>query len=155
MKLRHHGVSTNGSISRRILRILAESAALYSANHLLYAVLYEVKSQIEITPSYLVSLALHTIGCLSQIGICQQEASVASITCSLIIVRSESAFNRPPTTIGSDPGTMVAAAPTAIGMYSGSPSRKVFAIHSMGVNVGVKTELDTERDGSLIGRTSL
>jgi hypothetical protein len=58
MDLRKYGASTNDSVSRRILRIFVESAALYSVNHLLYAVLYEVKSQIEITPSFLVSLPL-------------------------------------------------------------------------------------------------
>ncbi|KAF7975845.1 hypothetical protein HWV62_8415 [Athelia sp. TMB] len=50
--------------------ILVESAAIYSTTHLLYAILYLVKSNIEGTPSYL-------------------EASVASITCSLIIIRCE------------------------------------------------------------------
>jgi hypothetical protein len=55
-ELSQHGVR-GSSVSRRVGRILVESAALYSLNHLLYAVLYEVKSQIEITPSFLVSLA--------------------------------------------------------------------------------------------------
>jgi hypothetical protein len=54
-ELRQHGVS-GGSATRRVGRILVESAALYSLNHLLYAVLYEVKNQVEITPSFLVSL---------------------------------------------------------------------------------------------------
>ena len=58
-ELSQHGVR-GSSVSRRVGRILVESAALYSLNHLLYAVLYEVKSQIEITPSFLVSLALYT-----------------------------------------------------------------------------------------------
>ena len=52
---RQHGVS-GGSVTRRVGRILVESAALYSLNHLLYAVLYEAKNQVEITPSFLVSL---------------------------------------------------------------------------------------------------
>jgi hypothetical protein len=56
MKLRRHGLSTSGSLSRRVARIIVESAALYSMNHLLYAVLYEVKNQVESTPSFLVSL---------------------------------------------------------------------------------------------------
>ena len=56
-ELRQHGVS-GGSATRRVGRILVESAALYSLNHLLYAVLYEVKNQVEITPSFLVSLEL-------------------------------------------------------------------------------------------------
>ena len=55
-KLRQHGVSTSGSLSHRIMRIIVESAALYSLNHLLYAVLYEVKTQVESTPSFLVSV---------------------------------------------------------------------------------------------------
>jgi hypothetical protein len=59
-ELRQHGVSAS-SVSHRVGRILVESAALYSLNHLLYAVLYEVKSQIEITPSFLVSLVPQTI----------------------------------------------------------------------------------------------
>ena len=58
MQMRKHGVSTTGSLSRRIVRIIAESAALYSLNHLLYAILYEVKTNIESTPSFLVSLTL-------------------------------------------------------------------------------------------------
>jgi hypothetical protein len=33
-----------------------ESAAIYSLNHFLYAVLYEVKNQVESTPSFLVGL---------------------------------------------------------------------------------------------------
>ena len=56
-QLHQHGVLTTGhdSLSRRIMRIITESAALYSLNHLLYAVLYEVKTYVESTPSYLVS----------------------------------------------------------------------------------------------------
>jgi hypothetical protein len=56
MNLRRHGVLTSGGLSHRIMRIVVESAAIYSLNHLLYAVLYEVKNQVEITPSFLVSL---------------------------------------------------------------------------------------------------
>jgi len=123
-ELRRHGVS-GGSASHRIGRILVESAALYSLNHLLYAILYEVKNQVEITPSFL-------------------EASVASITCSMIIVRSEKAFGRPSTSVGSDPVTMVASGPMGSGKYQGSPDGKVtFNLqNSMGVSVNVKTELD-------------
>ena len=47
----------SGGLSHRIIWIVVESAALYSLNHLLYVVLYEVKNQVEITPSFLVSLA--------------------------------------------------------------------------------------------------
>jgi hypothetical protein len=62
MQLRKNGVLTTGAgFSRRILRILVESAALYSLIHLLYAVLYEVKNQVEITPSFLVSFELQSI----------------------------------------------------------------------------------------------
>jgi hypothetical protein len=57
MNLRRHGIMTSDSLSYRITRILVESAALYSLNHLLYVVLYEVKTQVESTPSFLVSLA--------------------------------------------------------------------------------------------------
>jgi hypothetical protein len=64
IKLRQHGISTSGSLSRRIMRIIVESAALYSLNHLLYAVLYEVKTQVEITPSFLVSLNVESVYCL-------------------------------------------------------------------------------------------
>ena len=56
-KLHQHGISTTGSLSSRITRIIVESAALYSLNHLLYVILYEVKDQVESTPSFLVSLA--------------------------------------------------------------------------------------------------
>ena len=56
MNLRRHGVATSGGLSHRIMRIVVESAAIYSLNHFLYAVLYEVKNQVEITPSFLVSL---------------------------------------------------------------------------------------------------
>ncbi|KIM89431.1 hypothetical protein PILCRDRAFT_813369 [Piloderma croceum F 1598] len=86
-KLRQVDVSTSGGFTHRIMRIIVESAALYSMNHLLYAILYEVKTQVESTPSFL-------------------EASLASITCSLIIIRSEEVINYPqtlPTTVGSYP----------------------------------------------------
>lgn len=43
------------SIGHRVMRILVESAAIYAICHLLYAVLYAVKSNIEATPGYLVS----------------------------------------------------------------------------------------------------
>jgi hypothetical protein len=57
MSLRHQGVSSSGSDFVRVLRIVVESAALYSLNHLLYAILYEVKSNVEAIPSFLVSPA--------------------------------------------------------------------------------------------------
>ena len=57
MKLRNNGISTSSTFSRRILRIFVESAALYSLNHLLYAVLYEGKSNLEATSSFLVSIS--------------------------------------------------------------------------------------------------
>jgi hypothetical protein len=62
MQLRRHGVSTIGGLSGRITRILVESAALYSFNHLLYAILYEAKNQVESTPSFLVSFARNLVG---------------------------------------------------------------------------------------------
>lgn len=56
IELQKYGVATNSSLTHRITRILVESAALYSMNHLLYVILYEVKNQVEITTGYLVSL---------------------------------------------------------------------------------------------------
>jgi hypothetical protein len=64
IKLHQHGVSTSGGFTRRIMRIIVESAALYSLNHLLYAVLYEVKTQVESTPSFLVSLTPNRVNVL-------------------------------------------------------------------------------------------
>jgi len=92
-KLSQHGIC---SLSGRIIRILVESAALYSLNHLLYAVLYEVKTQVESTPSFL-------------------EAHVASITCSLIIVRSEEVVSQSETFLTSFPA--VASEETGTGRY--------------------------------------
>lgn len=63
-QIRKHGVLVTGSLSRRIMRILAESAALYSINHLLYAVLYEAKANAEGTPSFLVSLTQNRLNAL-------------------------------------------------------------------------------------------
>jgi hypothetical protein len=63
IKLRQHGVSTSGSFTHRITRIIVESAALYSLNH---TVLYEVKSQVENTPSYLVSLVPNWLNVLHE-----------------------------------------------------------------------------------------
>jgi hypothetical protein len=65
LELRRHGISTSGSLVHRILRIIVESAALYSLNHLLYAVLYEVKTQVESTPSFLVSIMAESFECPS------------------------------------------------------------------------------------------
>jgi len=118
IKLRQHGVSTSGGFTRRIMRIIVESAALYSLNHLLYAVLYEVKTQVESTPSFL-------------------EASLASITCSLIIVRSEEAINSPqtlPSSVDSSPAVS-SVNPREIGKYSKNREGKVFALHSMKVDL--------------------
>jgi len=106
-----------------------ESAALYSLNHLLYAVLYEVKSNVEATPSFL-------------------EASIASITCSMIIVRSEKAIKGPETTqaasVSTNPSTVVPTEPLGTGKYSGNKEGKVFSLPSMGVNVQVKTVSDSQ-----------
>lgn len=57
VELRKCGILTNGSLIHRIMKILVESAALYSVNHLLYVILYEMKDQVEITTGYLVSLS--------------------------------------------------------------------------------------------------
>ncbi|KAF7986668.1 hypothetical protein HWV62_26516 [Athelia sp. TMB] len=65
-----NGISSRPSAGHRVMIILIESAAVYSTMHLLYAILYLVKSNIEATPSFL-------------------EASVASITSSMIIIRCE------------------------------------------------------------------
>jgi len=116
MNLRRHGIMTSDSLSHRITRILVESAALYSLNHLLYVVLYEVKTQVESTPSFL-------------------EASLASITCSLIIIRCEKATNHPqtlPTAVGSDPMT-APARPLAFGKYSETQDGSVYGLRSMEV----------------------
>lgn len=59
MRLRQLNVSGGGSISRRVMRIVVDSAAIYSLNHLLYAVLYEAKTNVESTPSFLVSFVAH------------------------------------------------------------------------------------------------
>jgi hypothetical protein len=76
---------------------------------------------------------------------CQQEASLASITCSLIIIRSEDAINHPtlPTSVGSHP-TMVSTEPPATPKFSKSQNGKVFAFSSMEVNVGVASSVDEE-----------
>lgn len=67
------------SLTTRVLRIFVESAALYSTNNLLYAVLYSTKILEE---AWFSGLAV----------------PIASITFSLIIIRVESAVNSPPTT---------------------------------------------------------
>jgi len=123
MKLRQHGVSGSGSINRHIMRIIVESAALYSLNHLLYVVLYEVKTQVESTPSFL-------------------EASLASITCSLIIVRAEAAINPSqtlPTSVGSYPTVSASD-----GKYSRHKEGKVFDLHKMEVNVDVSRSVNED-----------
>ena len=62
MELQKSGViSTGSSLFQRMTRVLVESAALYSLNHLLYIILYEVQSQVEITTGYLVSLRERSI----------------------------------------------------------------------------------------------
>lgn len=71
--------NSSRSLTTRVLRIFIESAALYSINNLLYAVLYSAKISEEAWFSGL-------------------DAPVASITFSLIIIRVESAVNSPPTT---------------------------------------------------------
>ncbi|KZP08828.1 hypothetical protein FIBSPDRAFT_252938 [Athelia psychrophila] len=73
-RLSRSGLSTP-SVGRRIMGIFVESAAIYSLMHLLFAILFAIKSDVEATPSYL-------------------EASVASIACSMITIRCESVTAR-------------------------------------------------------------
>jgi hypothetical protein len=61
--LRKKGIFSGGGVGRRILWTLVDSAALYSLVHLLYAVLYELKNQVEMTPSYLVSTVSQSTVC--------------------------------------------------------------------------------------------
>jgi len=99
-----------------------ESAAIYSLNHFLYAVLYEVKNQVESTPSFL-------------------EASLASITCSLIIVRSESTGSQPlPTTISSDP-TKTSPEPLS---FRENEDGKVSALRSMDGTTNCSRTIDRD-----------
>jgi len=114
LELRRHCVVTS-SPTLQVTRILVESAALYSLNHLLYAVLYEVKDQVESSFSYL-------------------EASIASITCSLIIIRCEKAAKVLPMTITSAPVGQL-----AFGDHLQSQDTKLFTLSSMG---GVSTNED-------------
>jgi hypothetical protein len=65
----------------------------------------------------------------------------------MIIVRSEKAIKGPdtlPTSIDSDPSTVVPTEPLRTGKYSGSKEGKVFSLPSMGVNVQVKTVSEGE-----------
>jgi len=73
---------------------------------------------------------------------CQQEASVASITCSLIIIRSEEVGeNHPQTLLTSCPAVASAELP-ATGGYSKNQNGKVFNIRSMEVSVDVARTVD-------------
>jgi len=118
MDLRRHCANASAGPTLHIMRILVESAALYSLNHLLYAVLYEVKDQVESTFSFL-------------------EASVASITCSLIIIRCEKAAKTLPIPVTSAP-----AGPLSFGKYSQNQDTKFFSssmggestMHSYGID---------------------
>jgi len=121
IRLRRLGISTNSSLSTRIMRIIAESAAIYSLNHLLYAILYEVKTQVEMTTGFL-------------------EANVASITCSLIIIRSEDALNQPltlPTSVGSQ---TVSSVDAEKGLKN--EDGKALMLGSMKVNVNISKTTD-------------
>ena len=142
-KLRQRGISIGG-LSGRITRILVESATLYSLNHLLYAVLYEVKTQVESTPSFLVSFAPNRFEWLSWQIICQQEASLASITCSLIIVRSEEVTDpsHPSQTLLTSFPAVVSAEPTATEKYSNHQDGKIIALRSTEVSVDVSRTVD-------------
>lgn len=55
-----NGVLLVRSVGRRVMRIFVESAMIYSMIHLLYAVLYAKQSNVEATPSFLVS-RLHVL----------------------------------------------------------------------------------------------
>ena len=88
--VRVNGVMSGPSVGHRVMIILVESAAIYSTMHLLYAILYLIKSNVETTPSYLVC-RLHLSHCAAA-NASMQEASVASITCSMIITRCEGVF---------------------------------------------------------------
>jgi hypothetical protein len=75
---------------------------------------------------------------------CQQEASVASITCSLIIVRVEKASNPSetlPTSLGSD-ATKAPPKPLAFGKYSTKQEESIFTVRSMDMNVDVLRTVD-------------
>lgn len=78
---------------------------------------------------------------------CQQEASLASITCSLIIIRTEDAINHPtlPTSVSSHP-TMVPTEPLATPKFSKSQDGKVFALSSIEVSVGVARPVDEHEE---------
>jgi len=76
--------SSSRSLVSRALRILIESAALYSLNNLLYIVLYSTDS-------------------LAEAWLSGLDAPIASTTFSLIIVRLELAVNTPTTRVLSPP----------------------------------------------------
>jgi len=125
--LREYGVMTNDGVSYRIMRIVVESAALYSLNHLLYAILYEVKNQVESTPSFL-------------------EASIASITCSLIIIRCEKVSNSPKT-LSTSNGSNPMKPPIkqlSFGKYSETKDSHVFTLHEMKGDSDVSTTANEE-----------
>lgn len=122
--------ASSRSLTTRVLRIFVESAALYSINNLLYAVLYSVKISEEAWFSGL-------------------DAPIASITFSLIIIRVESAVNAPLTrrskmhTLGtSDGSTDVSRAgryPSYIGASRArevnlKPSDSLIVSHDAGLN---------------------
>ena len=141
-KLRKHGISTSDDLTHRIMRIIVESAALYSLNHLLYVILYEVKNQVESTPSFLVSFGPNSS--IHYRDACPQEASLASITCSLIIVRSEDAMNQPqtlPTSVNSYP-TFAPKEP--VEKYAKGQDGMVYSLQLTGVIVDVSTTVAAE-----------
>ncbi|KAF7979754.1 hypothetical protein HWV62_41142 [Athelia sp. TMB] len=77
-KIRAVGVSTRPSVGYRIAAILVESAAIYSTMHLLYAILYLLKSNVESTPSYLVCYSPHLSPLQLLIDSCRKQALQAS-----------------------------------------------------------------------------
>ena len=71
---------------------------------------------------------------------CQQEASLASITCSLIIIRSEEVVGDPETLLTSLPA-VASAVPSVTEKYSKNPDG-VFTPRSMEVVVDVARAVD-------------
>jgi len=120
MNLRRNGVSTSGGLTHRVMRIVVESAVLYSLNHLLYAVLYAVNDLVESTPSFL-------------------EASIASITCSLILVRSQKTSQSPMSVDSTVPREQL-----VFGKYSENQDGNASALRSVEVNVDVLQTVEAD-----------
>jgi len=124
-QLREADVSVGAGLSLRIMRIVMESAFIYSLNHLLYAIMYEAKTNVEAIPSFF-------------------EASVASITCSLIVIRCEKASKHPRTFSTSAGNDVVWSPPAERKDAPDGRGRLVFAVPSLGATVQ-STSTDSER----------